>query len=141
MYSSEEHDHTETYFVLVFLVVLIIFVIVGAYMEQKKFIVGHETGVIILLGMLISFIFHSVDPTYKIQFNPTVFFDLALPLILVAAGFNMRRKQFFKNFANITKFGIFGSLITYAVYVTLFWLLFQYGNLSFTDPMELDKGK
>ena len=69
-----------------------------------------------------------------------MFFDLALPLILFAAGFNMRRKQFFKNFANITKFGIFGSLITYAVYVTLFYILFKYGNLTFTDPMEDDKG-
>ena len=45
----------------------------------------------------------------------------------------MRRKQFFKNFANITKFGIFGSLITYVVYVSLFYLLFEYGNLKFTD--------
>ena len=46
----------------------------------------------------------------------------------------MRRKQFFNNFANITKFGIFGSLITYVIYVVLFWTLCEYGNLKFTDP-------
>ena len=130
---SSHEDHSATYLTLVFLGTLVIFVIVGAYMEQKQFMFGHETGVIILLGMIVSFIMQKIDPALKVQFDSTVFFDLALPLILFAAGFNMRRKQFFKNFANITKFGIFGSLITYVVYVSLFYLLFQYGNLKFTD--------
>ena len=67
-----------------------------------------------------------------------MFFDLALPLILFGAGFNMRRKEFFKNFVNITKFGIFGSLITYVVYLGLFYTLLEYGNLSYFDP-ELNK--
>ena len=131
---SSHEDHSTTYLYLVFLGTLIIFVIVGAYMEAKQFMFGHETGVIIILGMLISLVMHKIDPTLTVQFDPTVFFDLALPLILFGAGFNMRRKQFFKNFANITKFGIFGSLITYVVYVSLFYLLFEYGNLRFTDP-------
>ena len=63
-----------------------------------------------------------------------MFFDLALPAILFAAGFNMRRKEFFKSFVNITKFGIFGSLFTFAIYVFLTWLLFNYVDMTMWDP-------
>tara|TARA_B110000285_G_C14938781_1_gene520941 strand:- start:575 stop:736 length:162 start_codon:yes stop_codon:yes gene_type:complete len=46
-------------------------------------------------------------------------------MILFAAGFNMKRKEFFKNFVNILKFGIFGSLITWVLYTFMFWGLFE----------------
>ena len=58
-----------------------------------------------------------------------------LPLILFAAGFNMRRKEFFKNFANITKFGIFGSLLTYGLYLAMFYAFFRLGDWTYYDPL------
>lgn len=73
-----------------------------------------------------------------IQFDTGVFFELALPAILFAAGFNMRRKEFFKNFVNITKFGIFGSLFTYFFYVLLTWLLFTCVEMTMWDPTVND---
>jgi len=65
-------------------------------MEKKQFIFGHETGVIILMGMLISYLVTYFDSSEEgdrlvFQFNTTIFFDLALPAILFAAGYNMRR--------------------------------------------------
>jgi hypothetical protein len=63
-----------------------------------------------------------------------------LPAILFAAGFNMRRKEFFKNFVNIVKFGIFGSLFTFVFFVFFTWILFQYCNITYWNP-EADGGK
>lgn len=40
---------------MIFLTLLMIYTVLGLYMEKKKPIVGHETGVIIIIGMIISF--------------------------------------------------------------------------------------
>jgi len=42
--------------------------------------------------MGISWIMYQINPALVVQFDPIIFFDLALPLILFGAGFNMRRK-------------------------------------------------
>ena len=54
-------DHSGTIIYVVFLAVLITFIFVGAYMESKHFAFGHETGVIILIGILVSYIMYQVD--------------------------------------------------------------------------------
>ena len=36
-----------------------------------------------------------------------------LPLILFSKGFNMKRKKFFKNSANIIKFGLVGTILVF----------------------------
>lgn len=59
-----------------------------------------------------------------------------LPAILFSVGFNMRRKEFFKNFVNITKFGIFGSLFTFTFYVLLTKLLFVTTHVTMWDPKK-----
>lgn len=51
-------------------------------------------------------------------------------MILFAAGFNMKRKEFFKNFVNILKFGIFGSLFTWVLFVLGFWMLFNFVDMG-----------
>ena len=140
--SEDAHDNSVEIIYCIFLLTLVVFTIIGAYMEQKHFIFGHETGVIILLGMLISYIAYKAggdSEDYAFNFNITVFFDLALPLILFAAGFNMRRKEFFDNFVNITKFGIFGSLFTYVFFVGSFYLLFEYVDMGTTDKYVIDE--
>lgn len=63
-------------------------------------------------------------------------------MILFAAGFNMRREEFFKNIVNIAKFGIFGSLFTWFLFVGMFWLLFEYVDMGETlvaDPHDATK--
>ena len=136
-------DHQATLVYVIFLGTIITFILVGSWMETKHLAFGHETAFIILFGMIVSWVvyqFDSHDESERLsfQFNTTVFFDLALPAILFAAGFNMRRKEFFKNFVNITKFGIFGSLFTFAIYVGLTWLLFNYVDMTMWDPDVMD---
>ena len=59
-------------------------------------------------------------------------------MILFAAGFNMKRKEFFKNFANILKFGIFGSLFTWFLFVLMFWGLFELVDMGDTEAIIVD---
>ena len=137
---SSQHDQTVVY--VIFLLVIIFFVVMGSWMEAKKFMFGHETTVIILVGMLVSWLVtrlnHEDGEALVFQFNAGIFFDFMLPCILFAAGYNMRRREFFKNFTNIIKFGIFGSLFTFAFYVLLTKLLFVSVEMTMYDPKLKD---
>lgn len=52
----ERDEHKELGKRMIFVAVLIFFALVGSYMEVKKFKFGHETTVIIVVGMIISYI-------------------------------------------------------------------------------------
>ena len=51
-----------------------------------------------------------------LEFNKELFFTLFLPLIIFATGFNMRRQKFFENIANVSKFGLLGTILTFIFY-------------------------
>jgi len=107
-------------------------------MEKKKLPVCHETGVIIIIGMIISVILELADhkTAEKLDFSNTVFFDVLLPLIIFATGYNMRRKNFFENIVNISKFGILGTVLTFVFYSIFFLILFKGIGLTFNNPKE-----
>ena len=110
--------------VLIIFSLLIIYIIVGSFMEHKKALVGHETGVAILTGLLVSGIawacgFNEVNSGFL--FNGDVFFYLCLPPIIFASGFNMRRKRFFENIGYIILFGLLGTILTFIMFTLLTW--------------------
>ena len=94
-------------------------------MEKKQFKFGHETGVIIIFGLIVSFTIKALDESgefvKELEFNKEIFFEVLLPLIIFATGFNLRRQQFFENFSNISKFGLIGTFITFIIYSVLTW--------------------
>ena len=126
--------------ILVFTTVLILYFFIGSWMEIKKFPICHETGVIIIIGILLSLVLNAFDheTANMIGFNNTVFFDILLPLIIFATGYNMRRKNFFDNIVNINKFGIMATLLTFAFYSLLFILLFATAELEFYNPHDYE---
>jgi NhaP-type Na+/H+ or K+/H+ antiporter len=97
-------------------------------METKHFLVGHETGVIIIIGIIVSTLMElwTGNNSTIISWKNEVFFDLLLPLIIFATGFNMRREKFFENISNIVKFGVLGTVITFVIYSSLTYLFFNY---------------
>jgi len=112
---------------LIIFALLSLYVIAGSYMEHKKSPVGHETGVAILAGFLVSLIawaagYSSLNDT--LEFSGDIFFYLCLPPIIFASGFNMRRKRFFENIGYIMLFGLFGTIFTFVMFSLLTYAFF-----------------
>ncbi len=100
-------------------IMLMLYVMIGSYMEDKHTPFGHETGVALVAGLIISAIIHYSVPNLSLTFNGEIFFYVCLPPIIFAAGFNMRRRRFFENIGYILTFGIFGTIITFFVFAGL----------------------
>ena len=99
--------------VFIFLV-LLLYVILGSFMEHKKVKFGHETGVALIAGLIISASIHYfAGKEYDIPFDGTLFFYVCLPPIIFAAGFNMRQKRFFANLGYILFFGVLGTIVVF----------------------------
>ena len=109
---------------------MLIYVLVGTRIETKGCGFGHETGVVIVIGMVISGILDWMDTEKIAAFNPHVLFEFGLPMILYAAGFNMRRRRFFDNINNITMFGILSTVVCFLVLSVLTWAVFKAGLIT-----------
>ena len=117
-------------------VLLLLYVILGSVMEHKHFKFGHETGVALIAGLIMSAIIHFVlGKENDIIFDGTVFFYVCLPPIIFAAGFNMRRKRFFANIGYILFFGVLGTILTFMIFSTLTFAVMQMNFLEMYQPL------
>ena len=135
------HHKTLTCIVL-FLFLLLGYIIIGSWMETKHFSFGHETGVIIIIGIIISCLLEwwTGNNLMLISWSNEIFFFVLLPLIIFATGYNMRRDKFFENITNIVKFGVVGTIITFSIYFSLTYGFFHFipnnydKNITFWNP-------
>jgi NhaP-type Na+/H+ or K+/H+ antiporter len=63
--------------------------------------------------------------TKIMTFDENFFFYFVLPPIIFAAGYNMKRKEFFKNFKNIVILGIGSTILQFIVFTLLTWIVVQ----------------
>ena len=80
----------------------------------------HETALTTLFGILGGGLIMFFTGK-AVQFNNDLFFYLVLPPIIFSAGYNLKRKRFFKYSGYILLFGLVGTFSTYAFYF-LSWL-------------------
>jgi len=116
--STEDNKTSEAYvsgaaMVMIFLIA--VYINAEAFIESKKPIIGHATTVVVLLGMLISYIGFLIDHNFEdeFKFSDDIFFYVCLPPIVFSSGFNMRRKKFFANFGYVLLFGVIGTIICF----------------------------
>ena len=105
--------------VMIVFAMLMLYIILGTFMEYKEAKFGHETGVALVAGLIISAIIHfaiGAGSDLELKFNGDVFFYVCLPPIIFASGFNMRRRRFFENIGYVLTFGIFGTILTFFVF-------------------------
>lgn len=117
---------------IVIVALLIIYVVAGTYMEHRHCPFGHETGIAIILGFLISMTAYLVGKEEFVDgwsFSGDIFFYLCLPPIIFTSGFNMRRKRFFENIGYISLFGLLGTVITFLLFTLLTWGFIQTGMM------------
>ena len=99
-------------------------------MEKRKVIFGHETGVVIVLGIGLSYLMIASENETPNSFDPKVLFDFGLPLILYATGFNLRRKRFFENINTISMFGILSTVVCFLILTLLTTQAFNSGYIT-----------
>lgn len=123
-----------------FFILLLLYVVLGTFMEHKHVRFGHETGVALIAGLLISFCLHFfvAGGSMDVSFDGTVFFYVCLPPIIFASGFNMRRRRFFANIGYILFFGICGTILTFLVFSGMTYGVMSLGAIDYyvKNPTE-----
>ncbi|KAI5398467.1 hypothetical protein KIW84_064019 [Lathyrus oleraceus] len=140
--SSTSFLNTSTIVALcVFFALLCACIIVGHLLEENQW--ANESITALLLGLCSGVVvllvtkFHS---TKILIFNEDLFFLYLLPPIIFNAGFQVKKKQFFKNFTSILLFGVLGTVISFCLISLGAFLLFNgigITNLGIKDHLAI----
>lgn len=108
------------------LVLVLVYLLVSVYLRkftEKRFVLRlvHESGICILLGMLISEIFVLTSSHRPSKFEASLFFEFMLPFLIFGVGYNMKRRRFFRNIGPIVLNGVIGTFISFILLSSLIW--------------------
>nr|QBA83589.1 Na+/H+ antiporter [Kosteletzkya pentacarpos] len=134
-------DHSSVVSMNIFVALLCACIVIGHLLEENRWmnesitalIIGLFTGVIILL-------ISGGKSSHLLVFSEDLFFIYLLPPIIFNAGFQVKKKQFFRNFMTITLFGAVGTLISCTVIslgVINFFKEMDIGSLDIGDFLAI----
>ncbi|KAI9729985.1 MAG: monovalent cation:H+ antiporter, CPA1 (nhx1) [Cirrosporium novae-zelandiae] len=146
-----------TSWALFILIMLLIAALFASYMlQQKKVQAVHETVISIFGGMAIGLIIRLAAVRSirdAVSFDYQFFFNLLLPPIILASGYELHQANFFRNIGSILTFAFAGTFITTIVLGLWLWVwtlipldgfrisfieAFSVGaTLSATDPITI----
>ncbi|GAB4835894.1 monovalent cation:H+ antiporter, CPA1 (nhx1) [Ancistrocladus abbreviatus] len=109
-------DYTSVVSLNLFVALLLACIVIGHLLEENRWMnesitslaIGLCTGVVILL-------ISGGKSSHILVFSEELFFIYVLPPIIFNAGFQVKKKQFFKNFITIMLFGAVGTLISFCI--------------------------
>ncbi|CAI0384369.1 unnamed protein product [Linum tenue] len=109
-------DHASVVSMNLFVALLCACIVIGHLLEENRWmnesitalLIGVCTGVVILLVS-------GGKSSHLLVFSEDLFFIYLLPPIIFNAGFQVKKKQFFRNFITIMLFGAIGTLISCCV--------------------------
>lgn len=140
--SSTSYLSTSTIVSLcVFFALLCACIIVGHLLEEYRW--ASESIIALLLGLcsgVVVLLVTKFRNTEILIFNEDLFFLYLLPPIIFNAGFQVKKKQFFRNFTTILLFGVLGTVISFCVISAGAFLLFNrigITNLSIKDHLAI----
>ena len=100
----------------VFFTLLCVCIIIGHLLEENRW--ANESITALLLGLVAGVVVLLVtgfESSRILIFSEDLFFLYLLPPIIFNAGFQVKKKQFFKNFTTILLFGIVGTVISFCI--------------------------
>lgn len=112
--------------ITLFFTLLCFCIILGHLLEENRW--ANESTTAIILGLLAGVIVLLVskgENSRILVFSEELFFIYLLPPIIFNAGFQVKKKQFFKNFSIILLFGILGTIISFCLITLGAFLLFK----------------
>ncbi|KAM4126739.1 hypothetical protein ACJW30_02G036700 [Castanea mollissima] len=109
-------DHSSVVSMNLFVALLCACIVIGHLLEENRWMnesitalaIGLGTGIVILLTT-------GGKSSHLLVFSEDLFFIYLLPPIIFNAGFQVKKKQFFRNFMTIMLFGAIGTLISFAI--------------------------
>ncbi|KAL9248061.1 hypothetical protein vseg_021424 [Gypsophila vaccaria] len=109
-------DHTSVVSMNLFVALLCGCIVLGHLLEENRWmnesitalLIGVGTGVVILL-------ISGGKSSHLLVFSEDLFFIYLLPPIIFNAGFQVKKKQFFRNFITIMLFGALGTLVSFFI--------------------------
>ncbi|XP_024035092.1 sodium/hydrogen exchanger 2 isoform X2 [Citrus clementina] len=114
--SMLSSDHKSVVSMNLFVALLCACIVIGHLLEENRWmnesitalIIGLCTGIVILLTT-------NGTSSHVLMFSEDLFFIYLLPPIIFNAGFQVKKKQFFRNFMTIMLFGAVGTLISFVI--------------------------
>lgn len=128
--KNSTSDHGDIESVNLFVLLLCACIVIGHLLEKNKWInesitalaIGLCTGIVILLTT-------RGKSSRILEFSEDLFFIYVLPPIIFNAGFQVKKKQFFRNFMTIMFFGAIGTLVSFAIV--------SFGALQFFKNLDI----
>ncbi|CAO2149954.1 unnamed protein product [Urochloa humidicola] len=109
-------DYSSIAAVGLFVALMCVCIVVGHLLEENRWMNESITALFIGLGTGAVILFASSGKHSRVLvFSEDLFFIYLLPPIIFNAGFQVKKKQFFRNFITITLFGAVGTLISFTV--------------------------
>ncbi|XP_022758089.1 sodium/hydrogen exchanger 2-like isoform X3 [Durio zibethinus] len=129
-----EPDQAPVDSITLFVALLCSCIVIGHLLEKNRWFnesitalaIGFCTGIIILFTT-------EGKRSHILVFNEELFFIYLLPPIIFNAGFQVKKKQFFRNFMMIILFGAVGTLISFVIISVGTVQLFKKLNIGFLD--------
>ena len=122
------------------IIILIFYTIAAPIFQKLNFHYLHESGICMIVGTMIALLSKYIGNTNDslnnfVTFDDEMFFNIVLPPIIFSAGYNLKKRAFFKYFFYIVTFGIFGTIISFG---SVSALIHYTNKLNFFSPFKLD---
>nr|AAK53432.1 Na+/H+ antiporter [Suaeda salsa] len=123
-------DHASVVSMNLFVALLRGCIVIGHLLEENRWmnesitalLIGLSTGIIILL-------ISGGKSSHLLVFSEDLFFIYLLPPIIFNAGFQVKKKQFFRNFITIILFGAVGTLVSF--------IIISLGSIAIFQKMDI----
>jgi hypothetical protein len=139
--EGEMGEATQLGLMVITCIMMATYIIMGSVCEERKCSFGHETGFILILGLVFSAcIFYFSGKTTHWELDARTLFQICIPLILFAEGYNMHRSRFRREISNSMALGILAVIVTFFLHTLLTKCWIELFGIDITTHTFDDEG-